>query len=372
VGQTIGFRRLPTLRIGICLILFAGAIRAADPLVYVGTYTGSGSKGIYAFRLQTKNGKLTALGLAGETSNPSFLLAHPNHRVLYAVNENGTSRQMGSVSAFAIDAQSGKLKLLNWVSSRGGAPCHLALDRTARWLAVANCEGGNIAILPLLPDGKVGDAVYYAPTGGHPTGVAFSPDNKILLAADRGLDRIFAWRFDESKGTIVPNDPYVTYGKPGVGLRHILFHPSGRAVYALDELDSTVTVYAYDATTGGLQHMQVAQTLPGFVPNNSPAEMALNSDASLLYCSNRGHESIYTFAIDLRKLTLSPGGDAPTLGTTPRGFAIDPTGEYLVAANQDSNDLATFKVNPPSGELTPAARLVKDVPKPVCVLFVEQ
>ena len=350
------------------VFLIGCALHAADPLLYVGT----SGKGIYAFRLQAKSGKLSALGLAGETSNPTFLLANPNHRVLYAVNENGTSQQMGSVSAFSIDSQTGKLTLLNWASSRGGAPCQIALDRTARWLAVANSEGGNIAILPLLADGKIGNAVFYAPTGGHPTSVAFAPDNKVLLAADRGLDRIFAWRFDDSTGAIVPNNPFVTYGKTGAGLRSIVFHPSGRAVYALDEIDSTVTVFAFEAESGRLRQAQVAQTLPQYVANNSPASMSLNADASRLYVTNRGHESIFVFAIDPRSLMLTPGGDAPTLGATPRGFAIDPAGDYLVVANQDSGSLATFKINPPTGELTPAGKIVTSVPKPVSALFVEQ
>ncbi len=353
------------------LLLLAGAAHAADPLIYIGTYTGTGSKGIYAFRLQTKTGKLTSLGVAGETSNPSFLVENPNHRFLYAVNENGDASQMGSVSAFAIDAQSGKLTFLNWVSSRGGAPCHLALDRSGRWLAVANCVGGSVSVIPVEPDGKLGNPVYYAATGGHAHCVAFSPDNRILLVADLGLDRIFAYRFDDVKGSLAANTPYITYVKPGSGVRHLVFHPSGRAVYALNEVSSTAVMFSYDAASGRLEEMQVMQTLPGFFANNSPAELVLNADASLLYVSNRGHESIYTFAIDPRKLTLTPAGDAPTLGATPRHFAIDPSGQYLLAANQDSNDIATFKIHPPSGQLTPWGKMVKDVPKPVCVLFVE-
>jgi 6-phosphogluconolactonase len=340
-------------------------------LVYVGTYTGSGSQGIYAFRLQTKTGKLTPLGVAGETSNPSFLVAHPSHRFLYAVNENGTAAQMGSVSAFAIDSRTGKLKLLNWVSSRGGAPCHLTLDRTGRWLAVANYEGASVAVIPVLDDGSLGDPVAYGKTGGHAHSVVFSPDNRFLLAADAGLDRIFIYRFDAAKGLLAVHTPAVALVKPGSGVRHLAFHPGGNALYAINEVASTVTTFAYDPAAGRLEELQTLTTLPGFSANNKAAELAVNAEGTLLYVSNRGHDSIYTFAIDPRRLTLAPAADFPTLGSTPRHFAIDPSGQYLLAANQDSNDIAIFKVHAPSGQLTPLAKIVKDVPKPACVLFVE-
>ncbi len=348
------------------------AARAADSLVYVGTYTGSGSKGIYAYRLQLKTGKMTSLGVAAETSNPSFLVEHPNHRFLYAVNENGNSSQMGSVSAFAIDAATGKLKLLNWVSSRGGAPCHLTIDGTGRWLAVANYEGGNIAVMPLLEDGRLGDPAYYAKTGGHAHCVVFAPDNRFLFAADLALDRIFIYRFDPVHGTLTINNPATALVKPGSGVRHLVFHPNGKVLYALNEKSSTVTSFAYDSKAGSLAELQTLPTLAGSSPDNTAAELAVNAAGTLLYVSNRGHNSIYTFSIDADRMTLSPEADFPTLGSTPRNFAIDPTGQYLVAANEDSNDLAVFKVHARTGQLAPAGKLMKDVPKPACVLFAGQ
>jgi 6-phosphogluconolactonase len=354
-----------------CLLLIGATLRGADPLVFIGTYTDNGSKGIYAFRMQTKTGKLTPLGLAVQTTNPSFLVENPDHRFLYAVNENGSAAQMGSVSAFSIDPQSGKLTLLNWVSSRGGAPCHLAFDRTGRWLAVANYEGASIAVLPVAPDGKLGSAVWYAKTGGHAHSVAFSPDNRFLLTADLGLDRIFVYRFDQEKGSITPNATPFFPMKTGSGLRHLAFHPSGRMVYTINERSSTVSAFEFDGETGTLREAQTVPTLPGFAANNNPAELALNKDGTMLYVSNRGHDSIYSFEIDPKRFTLTPAGDIPTFGSAPRHFAIDPSGQYLLAANQTTNDLAMFKVNKETGLLTPAGKLVKDVPQPVCVLFVE-
>lgn len=355
----------------LALFLAAGAAHAADPLVYIGTYTDSGSKGIYGFRLQSKNGRMTSMGVMGETSNPSFLVLHPNHRFLYAANENGNARQMGSVTAFAIDPQSGKLTALNWVSSRGGAPCHLTFDRTGKWLAVANYEGATIAVIPVLDDGTLGNAVALAHTGGHASGVAFSPDNRFLMAADPDLDRICIYGFDAAKGLLTTHDPPVARVKPGSRVRHIRFHPGGAALYALNELSSTVTVFSYDAASGNLQELQTLQTLPDFSAGNKAAELVLNRDATLLYVSNRGHDSIYAFSIDPRRLTLSPAADFPTLGKTPRHFALSPDGKYLLAANQDTNDLAVFKVDTRTGQLTPAGKMVKDVPKPACVLFWE-
>lgn len=352
------------------LLLLACAARSADPLVYIGTYTDSGSKGIYAFRLQMKKGKLEPMGVAAETSNPSFLVESPIHRFLYAVNENGTARQMGSVSAFAIDPATGKLKLLNWVSSRGGEPCHLALDHTGRWLAVANYEGASVAILPVGADGKLGQALYLARTGGHAADVAFSPDNRFLLAADPGEDGIYVYRFDATKGSLTINNPPGLSVKPGSGVRHLAFHPGGKALYAVNELASTVTMFDWDAAGGVLRERQTLTTLPGFTADNKAAELALNSDASLLYVSNRGHDSIYSFSVDPKTLALSSAEDFPTLGRTPRHFAIDPTGRYLIAANEDTNDLMVFKIHAPTGQLAPVGKLIQGVPKPACVLFV--
>src|SRR5579872_4172079 len=358
-----------TLSRFLAVLLLACAARAADPLVYVGTYTGSGSKGIYAFRLQMKTGKLAPLGVAGDTSNPSFLVEHPNHGFLYAVNENGNASQMGSVSAFAIDAATGKLKLLNWVSSRGGAPCRLAFDRTGRWLAVANCAGGSVAVLPVAADGKLGDAVWYSKTGGRAQGVAFSPDNRFLLVADPTRDGIFIYQFDPANGALAPHGGGAV--KPGSGVGQLAFHPSGKALYAVNENASTVTAFAYDAAAGKLAEIDTVTTLPGFSAGNKAAAIELNSAGNLVYVSNRGHDSIYTYAVDSDRFTLSPAGDYPTLGNNPRNFTIDPTGQYLLVPNEDTSDVAAFKIHARTGQLTPAGKLTKDVSKAACVMVVE-
>ena len=352
----------------VVLVLLVCSARAADPLVYVGTYTGSGSKGIYAFRLQMKSGKLAPLGVAGETSNPSFLVEHPSHRFLYAVNENGSASQMGSVSAFAIDPSSGKLTLRNWVSSRGGMPCHLAIDRTGRWIAVANYDGNSVAVLPATADGKLGEAVWLGKTGGHASGVAFSPDNRFLVAVDQERDGILVYKFDEANGALAPNTAVSL--KPGSGVRHVAFHPGGKALYAVSEKTSTVTVFGWDAAEGKPTELQTLTTLPGFAPENKASEIVVNPAGTMVYVSNRGHDSVYAYQIDRERLTLSPADDVPSLGSATRSFAIDPTGQFLIVANQGTDDVAVFKINARTGPLMPAGKLASGVPKAACILIV--
>lgn len=347
--------------------------------MYVGTYTRNGSRGIYAFRFNTSSGKLTSLGLAAESESPSFLAEHPNHKFLYAVNEAGRT---GEVSAFAIDPKSGKLRFLNRVSSGGSSPCHLAVDWSGKWLAVANYGDGVMTIYPLGADGKIGDvATVEKHTGSsanpsrqrgpHAHEVVFSPDGKRLLLSDLGLDRIFVYKFDAATGKIAPNDPPSGSVEPGAGVRHFVFHPKGRTVYAIDEIGSTITAFHYDPMRGSLESFQSISTLPeGFKGQNSGAEIAINRAGTHVYGSNRGQDSIALFAVNPAKMTLTRIDDTPVMGRTPRHFTLDPTEKFLLAANQDSSDITIFRVHANTGQLTPVGQPVKDAPVPVCVLFV--
>jgi 6-phosphogluconolactonase len=360
------------------LLLIATAACAADYLMYVGTYTRGTSKGIYAYRFQTTSGKVTPIGLAAETANPSFLVEHPNHKFLYAVNEG----RENSVSAFSMDPKSGKLTFLNAVSSRGEGPCHLALDRTGHWLAVANYGSGHMAIMPVGADGKLGEAATVdrhegssvnagRQKGPHAHEVVFSPDNRFLLLADLGLDKIFIYRFDAAKGSITPADPAFAKVAPGAGVRHMAFHPTGRVLYAIDEMGSTITAFLYGAANGTLEEFQTISTLPAaFKGASTTAEIAVNGAGTFVYGSNRGHDSIALFSVDPQKLTLTAIDHTPTLGKTPRHFTLDPSGDFLLAANQDTNDISIFRVHRTSGQLTPAGA-AKDIGSPVCVLFVQ-
>lgn len=369
----------------ICLLLGGSFLEAANSsyLVYVGTYTGAKSKGIYAFRFDARAGKLSPLGLAAETPSPSFVAVHPSRRFLYAVSEvsNFKGEKSGAVSAFSIEPKSGKLTFLNQVSSRGAGPCYLAVDKTGKWVLVANYDGGSVAVLPVQPDGRLREASAFVQHSGssvdrerqegpHGHSFNFSPDGRFAIAADLGLDQLLVYRFDGTKGSLAPNDPPFAKVNPGAGPRHFTFHPGGKFAYAINEMQSTVTAFAYDAQRGVLTVLQTVPTLPkDFSGENTTAEVRVEPKGKFLYGSNRGHDSIAVFAIDAAKGTLTPVERAPTQGKTPRNFGIDPTGSYLLAANQDSDNIVVFRIDQQSGRLIPTGQVV-EAPAPVCVKFV--
>jgi 6-phosphogluconolactonase len=352
-------------------------------LVYIGTYTGKESKGIYAYRFVPKTGQLVSLGLVAETVNPSWLAVHPNQRFVYAANEiaNYDGEKSGAVSAFAIDQRSGKLTFLNQVSSRGGDPCHAVVDETGKRLLVANYSGGNVAVIPVLEDGRLGEASAVVQHTGssvnpdrqrapHAHSIDPSPDNRFAISADLGLDQILVYRFDPAKGTLAANNPAFAKVIPGAGPRHLAFHPSGRFAYVINELQSTVSAFAYRTVRGALEELQTISTLPkDFSGENTTAEVQVHPAGKFLYGSNRGHDSIVVFAIDSGKGTLTPVEHVPTQGKTPRNFGIDPTGLYLFAANQNSGNIVVFRIDAKTGRLTPTGQVL-EVPIPVCVGFV--
>ncbi len=345
-------------------------------IVYVGTYTRQTSKGIYAYRFDAATGGLTSIGLAAEARNPSFLAVHANQRSLYAVGEDSN----GSVSAFSLDRDTGRLKPLNTVSAHGSGPCHVTLDRTGRWLFVANYGSGSIAALPVLGDGTLGDASAFVQHSGssvipgrqagpHAHSVNISPDNGFLIVTDLGLDKALVYRFDVAKGTLAPNDPPFAKLTPGSGPRHLAFGRSGEFAYVLNEMTATVTTFAYDKHRGSLQEMQTLSALPpGFSGTNSGAEIAVHPGGRFLYSSNRGHDSIAVFSVDPKKGVLKTIDWVSTQGQTPRNFAIDPTGNFLLAANQNSNSIVVFRIDQKTGALI-ATGSVRDVPSPVSIVF---
>jgi 6-phosphogluconolactonase len=362
------------------LLVAAAAAQGAELLVLSGSNPGGGAKGIYAYRFNDVTGELKPAGLAVETTNPSFLAVDARGQFLYAVNEvSGT----GMVSAFAIDRAAARLTLINQVSSKGSGPCHLALDATGRWLAVANYSSGSVAVLPVGADGKLSEAAAFdqhrgssvnheRQTGPHAHEAVFSPDNRFLLVPDLGLDQILVYRFDAAKGTIAPNDPPFGVLRPGSGPRHLVFHPNGKIVYVLNEMASTVTAFRYDAARGALQDFQTLSALPAhFTLASTAAEIAINAAGTVLYTSNRGHDSIAMFAIDPERFRLAEPEFTPTLGRTPRHFTLDPDGGFLLVSNQDSDNIVVFHVHPRTGELTPTKHKPVEQPRPVCLVFVK-
>jgi 6-phosphogluconolactonase len=354
-------------------VLLAFALTApawgADWILYAGAYTSPNNKGIHAYRFNDASGKLADIGLAAESSNPSFLAVSPNHRFLYAANENPE----GAASAFSIGS-TGALKLLNTVSTRGAGPCHVAVDHTGKWLFAANYNSGSVAAFSIRDDGSLSEASAFVQHSGssvdpqrqagpHAHSANISPDNRFVLVTDLGLDQIFSYQLNLTQ-------PVVTKVAPGSGPRHLAFAPSGRLAYAINEMLGTVTAFQYNPTNGGLKELQTTSTLPaGFAKPNSSAEIAVHPNGKFLYASNRGHDSIAVFRIDPAKGTLTAAGQTPSGGRTPRNFAIDPSGKFLLAANQDSGNIVVFRIDASNGALTPTGETVS-LPAPVSLVFV--
>ncbi|HTM51494.1 MAG TPA: lactonase family protein [Bryobacteraceae bacterium] len=357
------------------------ALAAVQYFAYVGTYTRGASKGIYSFRFDPSTGGMSAPALAAEVSNPSFLAVHPNRKYLYAVSELGNDgKSNGAVTAYGIDARTGALTRLNSVSSGGGGACHLVVDKTGKSLAVANYGSGSVAVFPVSPDGKLGEASSVIQhkgssvdqrrqRGPHAHAVVLSGDNRFLFAPDLGLDEVLTYRLDPAKASLTANDPPFAKVAPGSGPRHFAFHPKGRYAYVLNEMASKVTAFDYDASRGALKEIQTVSTLPpGFTGEDNSAEVEVDAKGRFLYASNRGHDSIAVFAIGKDgKLTLVE--NMPTAGKTPRNFKLDPSGAWLLAANQESDTIVQFRVDPKTGKLSPTGKKI-EVAKPVCVQFV--
>src|SRR6266404_610890 len=357
-------------------------------LVYVGTYTNkTASKGIYVYNFDPGTGKLTSLGVAAESEDPSFLAVHPSGKSLYAVNEidHFGEKKSGAASAFSIDQKTGKLTLLTQAATRGAGPCHISLDKSGKFALVANYDGGSVATFPVHPDGTQGETVDFIEHHGssvdkerqaapHAHWIGTSPDNRFALAADLGLDEILIYRFSATKGTLAPNEPAFAKLNPGSGPRHIAFHPNGKFAYALTEMEDSVTAFAYKARNGSLSPLQTVSALSmlrkDFKGPKEAAEIVVHPSGRFLYASNRsGIDTISAFSINPSKGTLQLKNEYPTMGKTPRNFAIDPTGKFLLAANQESNTIVTFRIDAITGALTPVGDPVQ-VPAPVCIVFV--
>lgn len=355
---------------------------AGDSYAYIGTYTnGHKSQGIYAYRFHPADGKVTSLGLAAATPDPSFLAIHPNGKFLYSVSEldSFNGQKTGAVSAYKIDPATAKLTLLNTVSSKGAGPCHVLVDKTGKNVLVANYSSGSVASLPVKSDGSLGEATAFIQHAGssadrerqagpHAHSVNLPASNRFMLAADLGLDQVLIYKFDAANGTLTPNDPPYGKVKPGSGPRHFAFHPNGKYGYVISEMASTVTAFRWDGARGSLDQIQSISTLPEhYTGESTTAEIAIDRKGRFLYGSNRGHDSIAVFSIGADgKLTAVER--TPSGGKTPRNFALDPTGRYLFAANQDSNNVVLFHVDAGTGRLTPAGQSM-DVGAPVCVVF---
>jgi len=364
------------LRLVIALTLVLVGIQptmAKIHTVYVGTYTGKTSKGIYAVSFNDKTGEIKKLGLAAETTNPSFVAIHENGKYVYAVNETGE----GTISAFKFKKGSYELELLNEKPSGGAAPCHLVIDGTGKNLLVANYSGGSVSVTRINEkDGKLGEQTAFIQHEGssvddrqkapHGHSINISANNKFAIAADLGTDELITYAFDTKAGSLKRSSAEKM--KPGSGPRHFVFNPKSDHAYAINELTSTITVLKYDKKNGELSAIQDIPTLPrDFTEKSSTAEVRVSPDGKFVYGSNRGHESIAVLRVgDDHKLTLIQIESIN--GKTPRNFNLDPSGKFLLAAGQGTDRIRVFKIDAKTGRLEKTNHSVK-IPSPVCIRF---
>ncbi len=376
-------------RLILLLVLFVtvfGSAPAREYTAFLGTYTGSGpadSRGIYVVRLNGDTGALSTPELVAELTSPEFIALHPDGRALYALTQVRTpeGRNTGAVAAFSLDPATARLTPLNTEGSGRGQFCHIAVDATGRMVMAASYGDPYVASFPIGADGRVGKVAsvitHEGPLGPrrdrqekpHAHSVTLSPDNRLVFAADLGVDRVFAYALNPSDGTLTPHEtPFVTV-PPGAGPRHTKFSPDGRHFYVLNELDGTVTACRYDRVRGVAEPFQSVSALPnGYTGQASASEIRVHPNGRFVYTGNRVHNSIAVFARDsdtgaLRLVELTPSG-----GDHPRNFALTPDGEWLLCANQNTDNLVVFKVDATTGRLTATGRTAK-VAKAVCVLF---
>lgn len=374
------------MRLAAAVVMLAGGGAggcAAQPTqyhVYIGTYTDAKTKGIYVADFDSATGKLGEPRLAAELKQPSFLEIHPNGKHLLAVGETPdfNGQKSGSISSFAITGAGGELTLINQQTTGGTAPCHISLDPKGRYAFIANYGGGSVAAYPVQKDGRLlpssgfvqhmGSSVLPRQAQPHAHSIKMDPTKKFVMAADLGLDKLLIYKLGTA-GELVPHDPAFAKLAPGAGPRHFAFHTSGKYCYVLNEIQSTVTVFAYDGTKGSFSELQSITTLPkDFKGNSSTAEIVVHPTGKFVYASNRGHDSIAVFGVDSQTGKLTHMGNTPSGGKTPRNFNVDPSGRWLLAGNQSTHNIAVFSINPDTGELTATGQSVS-VGSPVCIRF---
>ncbi len=383
---------------------------AAAPVVaYVGTFSsplrdtlptqvdlppGNG-RGIHLFTVDRETGALTPSGMVEMGTSPSCVTRNAAGTRLYSANETdriGDDKQ-GTVSAFAVNRTDGQLQLLNTVPSGGAGPTYVSVHPGGRHLLVANYFGGSVAVLPILSDGRLGDAsdvkvdagaigatrAAHAPPGSfavsghdrtHAHMIQADPSGRFVLHVDLGLDAIYVWQFDSERGVLAANDPPSVSLPPGDGPRHFHFHPKGRWLYSIQEEASTIVLFDYDTSSGRLTPRQTISTLPpGFAGSNFCSEILVSGDGQHVYAGNRLHDSIAIFSVggDGR---LSFVGEEWTRGDYPRSFAFDPTGRFFYCCNQRGDAITVFRVDRATGALSFTDQYVA-VGNPSSIVFLD-
>ncbi|MBC7889484.1 MAG: lactonase family protein [Ferruginibacter sp.] len=366
------------------LFLFISNSVFAQPNMYllVGTYTSGKSEGIYVYNFNPVTADHSLISTV-KTDNPSYLAVAPNQKTVYAVTENADSTQSGiggAISAFSFNKDKGSLTLVNSQFSGGKHPCYVAIDKTGKWVFAANYNSGNAALLPVNEDGSLGAVKQVMQDAGngpnkkrqegpHVHSTVVSPDNKFLFVPDLGIDKVMIYRFDPVKGTLAPGAVPFARSVAGSGPRHFDFHPNNRYAYLMEEMTGTVVAFKYSG--GKLDSIQRTSALPrGFNGVIGSADIHVSPGGKFLYCSNRGgSNSITIFKINNSTGKLTVAGYQSTMGKTPRNFNFDPSGNFLLVANQQSDDIVIFKIDKKTGLLTDTGKRI-NVPNPVCIKWI--
>ena len=365
------------------LLLFNAAFAQTNAYLLIGTYTSGKSEGIYVYDFNSVDAENKLISTV-MVSNPSYLAVSPDKKTVYSVSENAqmaNGAAGGGVSALSFNKDNGTLTLINQQSSEGKHPCYVAVDKTGKWVFVANYSSGSAAMYAVKNDGGIEPAKKVIQdegsgfnkqrqAGPHAHSTVLSPDNKYLFLQDLGLDKIMIYRFDEKNGTLMPASKPFVKSVDGSGPRHIDFHPNNKNAYLVEEMTGTVVAFKYN--DGNLQPIQRISGLPkDFKGEIGSADIHVSPDGKFVYSSNRGGSNDITiFKVNTDgKLTVV--GRQSTMGKTPRNFSFDPSGNYLLAANQESDDVVIFKVNKATGILTDTGKRIS-VPKPVCVKWISK
>ncbi|HEY0754580.1 MAG TPA: lactonase family protein [Ktedonobacteraceae bacterium] len=349
-------------------------------MLYLGSYAKAEQAGIYAFHFASPSGQLTPRWSFAGIVNPSFIALHANKRWLFAVSEMSLHSDGRSGEVWALDlAEQGTESQpheINHQPSNGDWPCHLTIDASGRWILVSNYQSGNISVFPILTNGALGTLAEnvqhsgHGPNperqeGPHTHSTIFTPDQRFVVVADLGSDQLVIYTFDTTNGKLSEHGR--VHCPPASGPRHMAFHPTGQQFYVSFELNNTVTVYNYDAIQGTFNARQTLSTLPPDAHENTAADIHLTPNGSLLYVSNRGNESLAIYTITtgglLELLAIVPCG-----GLCPRNFAFDPTGHFVLVANQHSDELTVWPLlNSSSEPGQPPAQIA--IPGASCVRF---
>ena len=362
---------------GAIAVMAAGgcaSVAASSPppgFAYVGCYTtkqrnGRG-EGIGVYSIDPVTLAWTRIQLLGTPDNPSWLTLDRRQQFLYCAHGDGPA-----VTAFRIDRASGQLIALGSRDAMGRNGVRLGVDASNKFVICANYASSSVSVLPIQPDGTLGPVselvLLPGKPGPHrtqqpssqPHDVVFDPRDRFFLVPDKGVDAIFVFSLDTASGKLIPASPPSVASRSGAGPRHAAFHPVRPYAYVLNELDSTLTTYAFDPERGSLVPRQVLTTLPpSFTGDNTTSEIAITSSGRFIYASNRGYDSLTVFAVDDANGTLSHVGWESTQGKTPRFFAIDPTGTRLYCANMDSDTIVVFHVDAGNGRLTPTGQVIR-------------